>query len=325
MSGYVAASSGAVGTAALNRLAPIGALTRLSSKNSEYAGHVDANGWQKGRAFALEERRSGMLTSVRESNTREASNNFSFEYQHKLRQAQSGRRGGPHGHGKDRRRQRGGAAASSSSSSLVTAFGGDRFNAVVRCQAEDWQVNELDTAGDVVRLHSRPKGRWMKVDKHKTILVEDDSNERFVEANKSYTPKMAHAGRYSPVLGRLPKGTPVLNFNVYRHHHATPNVLERMRYATRIPSEAISFAGDETFGGVAYMDGFGTVTQQGKALGATKELLPHASRHYGIFPLIFDPRGYEALPSAPSPADGSVFKTDTQGAFYRCVLRCKPR
>ena len=102
MSGSVAASSGAVGTAALNRLAPIGALTRLSSKNSEYAGHVDANGWQKGRAFALEERRSGMLTSVRESNTQDASNNFSFEYQHKLRQAQSGRRGGDN----ERRRQR---------------------------------------------------------------------------------------------------------------------------------------------------------------------------------------------------------------------------
>ena len=70
MSGSVAASSGAVGTAALNRLAPIGALTRLSSKNSEYAGHVDVNGWQKGRAFALEERRSGMLTSARATRER---------------------------------------------------------------------------------------------------------------------------------------------------------------------------------------------------------------------------------------------------------------
>lgn len=275
----------------LSKLAPSGALIRLSSRNTEVDNSMERRDWQAGRSLAAEEQRCGMLTSVK---------NSLLAMPKTKQSARSTER---------------------STSALVTS--GNRWTGVVRCQASDWQVNELDSYGDVVTLNKRPKGQWSKVDKHQSILVEDNSDESFVDPAKTYTPRMANAGKYTPRLGKLPTATPVLNFNMYREHHSIPTVLERLRYATRLSSEALAFGGSEDYGGLAYNDNFGTVTQQGKALGMTKEYLPHASRHYGIHPLLFDPKHYEAAPALRDGDEGPlVYRTDSQGALYRVVVRC---
>lgn len=284
----------------IRRLLPSGALIRLSSINTDVTNPLDnVAEWRGGRSLAKEEFRSGMLTSLRQSLIEE----------------------GEGANGNQNRRYN--SNTNKNSNSLTVAS--SRYSAVVKCQPSDWQANELDMFNSVVTLDKRPKGMWMKVDKQHAIMVEVDSDESFADEKKRYDMRMANAGKYAPKLGILPKSTPILNFNMYREHHSMLNVKERLRYATRVSSEALSFCGEEEGcgGGVGAMDSDGTITQQGKALGVTKEFLPHASKHYGMFPLLFDPKHYEALPSRGSGNDEAMlFRTDTRGTLYRTVLRC---
>ncbi|RNF00604.1 tRNA pseudouridine13 synthase [Trypanosoma rangeli] len=181
--------------------------------------------------------------------------------------------------------------------------------AVVKAQPSDFQVNEIDASGSVATLEKAPKGKWRKISRPKTLLIEDDAATPFGDPAKTFTPRVQSYGEYVRVLGKLPQDSPILRFVVYRDAYSLLSVENRMRYALSLqPGSALLC---ESSGG-----SFGCISQYGICIGITREFLPHASRHYNLHPLIFNPQAYHA-------ADNLEFLLRRpSGYYYRLVLRC---
>lgn len=180
---------------------------------------------------------------------------------------------------------------------------------VIKAQSSDFQLNEVDANGDIAFLQRVPKARWQKVDKNQTFLIEDDSTEHFDNPGKSFSPRTMNYGKYVRKMGNVPERAPLLHFNVFRDNHSLSAVTNRLNYETKIQSDAIGFS--SSVGG-----SFGCITQQGTAVGVSGELLPHASRHYNIHPLVFDPRRMHPLEDLPK------LHRPHRGNFFRVLLRC---
>lgn len=184
----------------------------------------------------------------------------------------------------------------------------DLIKCVIKAQSSDFQLNEVDADGNIAVLHRAPRGRWRKVDRNQTFLVEDDSKEAFDDPSKSFSPRTMNSGKYVRRLGRVPERTPVLHFAMFRDSYTVPAVMNRLQYETRIQSDAVTFASGHS--------GFGCVTQHGTAIGVSEELLPHASRHYNLHALVFDP--VRMCPLSDLPA----LHRPHRGNFFRLMLRC---
>eukprot|EP00796_Vickermania_ingenoplastis_P009725 gene9725-6813_t len=185
-----------------------------------------------------------------------------------------------------------------------------RPTAVVKAQPSDMHINQIDFNGDGSFLQKIPKGRWRKVSRQKTLLIENSSNEHFGDPDKSFSPRVQSYGEYVRRLGRVPETNPVLLFVMYREGIAMRSVFHRLHYEIGVKNDAIHVY--EPPGGH-----LGSVTQFGYALGVSKELLPHASRHYNLFPLLFEPRRYMSLESFMDAQ-----QAPPRGFFYRSLLRC---
>ena len=195
-----------------------------------------------------------------------------------------------------------------------------RHEAVIKGIDSDWQSNELDRFGNVTVLGSRPKGLWRKIAPAELMMIEDSSDVSFSSPDKSFTPRTMNAGKYAPVVGRVPKKSPVLQFNVYREGQSLSSVLNRLAYEIHVPEKRVNFTGQNGMSGPAsFTEGFGCITNQGTALNVSAEALPRASRRYGVNALLFEPQSY-----VPLQQDGLRFGffVDTQGTSYNLLLRC---
>ncbi|ORC88467.1 tRNA pseudouridine13 synthase [Trypanosoma theileri] len=181
--------------------------------------------------------------------------------------------------------------------------------AVVKAQSSDFQVNEIDENGNVAIMEKAPKGKWRKISRQKTLLVEDNANTPFSDPAKTFSPRVLSHGEYARVLGKLPRDLPVLRFVLYRDSYSLRSVENRLGYTLSL-DEGCTVLHDNPGGS------FGCITQYGACIGMTKELLPHASRHYNLHSLIFDPKEYQANESL------GRFLRGPRGHFYRLLLRC---
>lgn len=179
-----------------------------------------------------------------------------------------------------------------------------RIRAVAKVIDSDWQMNEISERGDVVVLGPRPHGRYRKIAPTAKTRIESDSQD-FEDPAKEYADKVVHLGVYRKVEGSLPPERPVLQFSLYRESVSDGAVLRRLHREVSIPADAVSLAS----GG----DGFGCVSQLGRAVGVTKEQLPHASRHYSLRPIIINPLQHYPLSQATERSRGS---------HWRVLLRC---
>lgn len=195
--------------------------------------------------------------------------------------------------------------------------------AVVKAQTSDFQVNEIDSAGSAAFLESAPKGRWRKISRQKTMLVENTASP-FSDRDKTYNPLVLSHGEYVRRIGRLPHETPALQFVLYRDGQPMDGVLNRFRYEIGVDADAVRLRSDGL--GLPHPDGssarappggsFGCVSQYGCCVGVTRDQLAHVSRHYNLHPLLLDPRGYHAL------GEVSSLSAAPWGYFYRILLRC---
>ncbi|CAD2222723.1 hypothetical protein, conserved [Angomonas deanei] len=171
-----------------------------------------------------------------------------------------------------------------------------RVPALFKALSSDFQVHEVAPHGDLLQLEGAPKSKWKKVSRAKTILLENTS-EPFSNPDKSFVPYLQSHGEYVKRMGKLPQGKPLLQFTLFRDHHSVQDVLNRLRYEANVPPDAVVL--HPTPGG-----SFGCVTQHGVCIGVTKEQLTHASRHYNLHPLLFQPNRYheeDAFPDLSRP------------------------
>lgn len=198
--------------------------------------------------------------------------------------------------------------------------------AVAKAQISDTQVNEVfiesaDVEGVWKRnkeegafLQKCPKGRWRKISRQKTILVEDSPHSSFGDPQKTFYPRVQSYGKYVRRLGHVPPSKPILKFTMYREGVPLSAVEHRLNYELGIERDAIHWSSSPSINSL-----LGTVTQFGYAVGVSKELLPHASRHYNLNALVFDPTDYMSM------AELTSAKNQTKegcGYFYRILLRC---
>lgn len=184
-----------------------------------------------------------------------------------------------------------------------------RLKGVVKAQNSDFQANEVDARGSGAFLSKCPKGRWKKLSRSKTFLVEN-SAESFGNPDKTFAPRVQSYGMYARRSGRVNEEKPVLPFVVYRDGSSTAAVLHRLQYEIGVKSNAIFW--NSVPGGY-----LGSISQFGYAVGVSKELLPHASRHYNLHPIIFDPGRYISIEDLVN-----LKKKSPKGFFFRLALRC---
>ncbi|KAG5483960.1 hypothetical protein CUR178_06958 [Leishmania enriettii] len=182
------------------------------------------------------------------------------------------------------------------------------LEAVIRVKTADAQVTEVDAEGHGAFLEKAPKGRWRKISRAKTLLVEDTATP-FSNPEKSFSPRVQSYGEYVRQIGKLPDGQPLLRFAMFRDGYSLNSVRHRLQYELGVPHDGVYF--HEPPGGF-----FATVTQFGVAVGVTREQLPHASRHYNVHPLIFDDRSYHPLSELPR------LSVAPQAYLHRILLRC---
>ncbi|KAG5493766.1 hypothetical protein JKF63_01598 [Porcisia hertigi] len=182
------------------------------------------------------------------------------------------------------------------------------LEAVIRAQSSDAQVTEVDTEGRGAFIEKAPKGRWRKISRSKTLLVEDTATP-FSDPEKSFSPRVQSYGEYVRRIGKVPEGQPLLRFAVFRDGYSLDSVRHRLQYELGISRDGVYL--HEPPGG-----SFAIVTQFGVAVGVTRELLPHASRHYNVHPLIFDDRSYHTLDELPR------LSLAPQAYLHRILLRC---
>ncbi|GET86733.1 hypothetical protein, conserved [Leishmania tarentolae] len=182
------------------------------------------------------------------------------------------------------------------------------LEAVIRVQSTDAHVTEVDADGSGAFLEKAPKGRWRKISRSKTLLVEDTATP-FSNPEKTFSPRVQSYGEYVRRIGKLPEGRPLLRFAMFRDGYSLDSVRHRLRYEIGVPYDGVYL--HEPPGG-----SFAAVTQFGVAVGVTSEQLPHASRHYNVHPLIFDDRGYHALDELPR------LSVAPQAYLHRILLRC---
>ncbi|CAJ1018725.1 hypothetical protein, conserved [Leishmania lindenbergi] len=198
----------------------------------------------------------------------------------------------------------------SSRGGALTACEVAPLEAVIRAQCTDSQVTEVDAEGRGAFLEKAPKGRWRKISRSKTLLVEDTATP-FSDPDKSFAPRVQSYGEYVRRIGRLPEGRPLLRFAMFRDGYSLDSVRHRLRYELGVPHDGVYL--HEPPGG-----SFATVTQFGVAVGVTREQLPHASRHYNVHPLIFDDRSYHTADELPR------LSLAPQAYLHRLLLRCVP-
>ncbi|KAH9599671.1 Pseudouridine synthase [Trypanosoma melophagium] len=181
--------------------------------------------------------------------------------------------------------------------------------AIVKAQSSDFQVNEIDENGSIAVIEKAPKGKWRKISRQKTLLVEENANTPFSDPAKTFSPRVLSYGEYIRNLGKLPRDFPVLRFVLYRDSYSLGSVENRLDYILSL-NQGCTILHDNPGGSL------GCITQYGACIGMTKELLPHASRQYNLHPLIFDPKEYHANESL------GRFIRRPRGYFYRLLLRC---
>ena len=156
----------------------------------------------------------------------------------------------------------------------------------------DTLINEVLENG-IVHLEARPRGRWHKVHPGERQAVEDlspvDSRQRqethFMRKRMMWT----HLGHYFWENGKLPPLTPILHLQCYRENRSMNEVMERISHTikpTRM-QQGFSIPSDEIA-----REKHACVTQTLSLFGVTKELLPHASRHHNIYPILLNPVRY---------------------------------
>lgn len=198
--------------------------------------------------------------------------------------------------------------------------------AVTKAQISDTQVNEVfinsadaesvwkENKEEGAFLQKCPKGRWRKISRQKTILVEDSPYSSFGDPQKTFYPRVQSHGKYVRRFGHVPPSKPVLKFTMYREGVSLPAVEHRLNYELGIERDAIHWSSSPPINNL-----LGTITQFGYAVGVSKELLPHASRHYNLNALVFDPTDYlsmEEFTAAKKQRKAGC------GYFYRILLRC---
>ncbi|EAN96258.1 hypothetical protein, conserved [Trypanosoma cruzi] len=181
--------------------------------------------------------------------------------------------------------------------------------AVVKAQSTDFQVNEIDANGRVAALEKAPKGKWRKISRQKTVLIEDNAEISFGDPAKTFSPRVQSYGGYVRILGKLPRDFPILRFVVYRDSYSLLSVEKRMGYV-------LSLQPGSTFLRESSGGSFGCISQYGVCVGMTREFLPHASRHFNLHPLIFNPQTYH------TQDEFQDLLRRPAGHYYRLVLRC---
>jgi tRNA(Glu) U13 pseudouridine synthase TruD len=255
------------------KLLPRGVVQLVASAPSPLGSVSSISDWAGGRSLEAEEHRLGMLCRVRTTSDRPMS--------------------------------------AASSGQALTHHSPPPLQCVVKCDVADWQVNELDADGATVFLRSRLKAQWRKMEKRKTHLVEDNSNESFTDPNKTFTPKVQHHGLYVRKLGQISAERPLLGFTVYRENTSVAAMKQRLQSEARIDADAV-----ELFDCASGYQ-FGCVTQRGTAIGVSPLALVHGSRHYSLHSLLFDPDS----PMLPVDQLG-LLRRPPAGTLFRVMLRC---
>lgn len=183
-----------------------------------------------------------------------------------------------------------------------------RLEAVVKGQSTDFHVNQVLHAGKKSCIEKCPKGRWRKISRSKTILV-DHQDSRFSDPDRPKVPLTQSLGEYVPRVGKLPPHQPVLEFALFRDGYSMESTLARFRYVLGVSPDALVMR--ETPGGH-----YGCTTQTCASVGVTKELLPHVSRHYNLHAMIVDPKSYHGADAL------GRFQAAPAGYAYRVLLRC---
>lgn len=182
------------------------------------------------------------------------------------------------------------------------------LSGVVKAQTSDFLCNEINAEGAGSFLQSRPIGRWRKISRQKTLLVET-SHSRFSDVDKSFAPMVQSYGDYVRMLGKLPKDQPVLSFVMYNDGYSHESILNRFRYEIGVERDAVRLHSIPA-------GCYGCSTQSGVSIGVTKEQLAHVSRHYNLHPLIFDSRHYYPLSAIEQ------LSAEPSAYVYRILLRC---
>ena len=298
------------------------------------------NDWARGRRLEQEERSAGILTTLIAAEQR--------QYEHHAH------------HNKKKQREEQGEA--------VMRVPMPRLPCAVKADVGDWQGNELDNlTGDPIQLTRRPKGAWSKLQKAFKTPVETNKDEEWHLPFKHYAPFTVDYGGYVKrfsASGVVPVDQPILKFSVYRESTGVDVLRRRLRSklglnpddhsvlfsggtvmtpanehqqgsANAVSGEMMTVGAED---GSLSGESFGAVCQLGSCIGLPNAaLLPHASRHYNLRPIIFNPLGFvgeeglqAVMPLGTSfgrglwsvSGDGSDQLLNNGGISWRILLRC---
>lgn len=182
----------------------------------------------------------------------------------------------------------------------TTAVVPRRLVAVAKAETGDWQVNEVTPEGATVYLTDRPKGRWRKMSPDRVALVETDSREDFHLPHKHFQRRTVDFGTYAPLKGPLPADRPVLRLSLYRESTPYRVVLQRAAVRSGVPPYVLDVA--------CQREAFGCVTQHVSAIGVARDALTHASRHYNINAILFNPLHHGSATNLVAGCGGSKWR-----------------
>lgn len=173
-------------------------------------------------------------------------------------------------------------------------------------------------------LTKMPKGRWRKIAGRVVKKVETDPAVPFSDPSKHFQELATSFGTYVYRRGKVPQdgNRDTLVFSVYRESTPWRAVLRRMKQRLHLTSAKMATGtttataaaeeeeveqqrgGEEESAGplvseeeqltrrvavASPKESFGCVTQLGHVRNISAEVLPHASRHYNINPVLFNP------------------------------------
>lgn len=248
-----------------------------------------------------------------------------------------------------------------------SAFATRRLGAVVKGTSADWQVSEIYTSSDaasfsssvssswsslgatllpssaddelvnqffasVVTVTKTPKGGWKKIAPALKKNIETDERVSYSDPNKHFREMLITHGAYAYKKGSIPVDRNVLEFSLYRENTPLRAIMRRVAKKLRVQDEKLAKIHGEDFFVVSMKESYGCVNQLGRIRNVSVEMLPHASRHYNINPILFNPLKY--LPSENTMMrDNQTNENDNdqpvvlltskfRGNRWRVMLRC---
>eukprot|EP00759_Apiculatamorpha_spiralis_P035352 PhF_6_TR36171/c0_g1_i1/m.52657/K06176/truD, PUS7; tRNA pseudouridine13 synthase len=176
-----------------------------------------------------------------------------------------------------------------------------RYSCIAKALPADTQINEIDENGEVVVLSDRPKGRWIKTHPgDRTIVYEEPRNDEEHVAppvRRLWT----NFGHYLRDVGKVPLETPFVVFECYRENISLAQMSRRISVVTG----AHGAEQQQHHGGTRHAEILDTthacITHLGSLIGATKEMLPHATKRYSLHPMFLNPLWYSKEGGLPRP------------------------